>query len=77
MTPEPKKYTSEFTNRYGEAWYFEYNYDTHEGFLRGSDVDWENYAVRNGHAQGLILNEEEIQWLRGAWLKATTPTKPT
>jgi hypothetical protein len=77
MTPEPKKYTSEFTNRHGEAWHFEYNYDTREGLLRGSDVDWKSYGVRNGHAKDLILSKEEIQWLRSAWLEATTATKPT
>jgi hypothetical protein len=74
MMPEPSKYTAEFTNRFGDVWRFEYNHETREGFLLGSDVDWKSYAVRDGQVQELILNKEEIQWLRRAWLAATTPT---
>ncbi|MGD0901227.1 MAG: hypothetical protein ABR915_25645 [Thermoguttaceae bacterium] len=48
-----------------------YDSDTGEGILRGSDVDWEEYPVVGGPAQGLILNEEEIAWLRKTWAEAT------
>ena len=60
----PKPPTSHFTNRYGEEWEFEYDANSGEGVLRGSDVDWQEYCVIGGIAPGLILNEEEIQWLR-------------
>ena len=60
-----------FTNRYGEDWEFTYDSDTGTGILRGSDVDWEEYSVVGGLAQGLILNEEEIAWLRKTWAEAT------
>lgn len=64
-------YSSRFTNRYGEEWEFEYDPLKKEGILRGSDVDWQDYCVIEGRVPGLILNEEEIQWLRKAWAEAT------
>ena len=46
-------------------------------FFSGSDVDWQRYAVIGGLARGVILNEEEIQWLRKAWAEATRqPERP-
>ena len=48
-----------------------YDSGTGEGTLRGSDVDWQEYPVVGGLAQGLILNEEEIVWLRKTWEEAT------
>ncbi|MHB1038544.1 MAG: hypothetical protein ACYC35_29105 [Pirellulales bacterium] len=60
-----------FTNRYGEEWEFVYDSGTGEGILRGSDVDWQEYPVVGGLAPGLILNEEEIAWLRKTWAEAT------
>jgi len=64
-------YSSRFTNRYGEEWEFEYDPLKKEGILRGSDVDWQDYCVIEGRVPELILNEEEIQWLRRAWAEAT------
>jgi hypothetical protein len=71
MMPDPVRYQSWFTNRYGEAWQFEYDDQKQEGILCGSDVDGQRYVVIGGFARGLILNEEEIQWLRKAWAEAT------
>ena len=68
---ETARYLSRFTNRYGEEWQFEYDRARREGILRGSDVDWQSYRVIGGQARGLILNEEEVQWLRKAWSEAT------
>jgi hypothetical protein len=67
----PRIYKSQMKNRYGEAWEFEYDPLTGEGQLRGQDVDCEEYRVINGRVPELILNEEEIQWLRAAWREAT------
>jgi hypothetical protein len=67
-----RRYTSRFTNRYGEEWEFEYEPIQGEGWLRGSDVDWQEYRVIGGVAPGLVLNKEEIEWLRKAWSEATT-----
>ena len=67
-----RHYTSRFTNRYGEEWEFEYDPLKKEGILRGSDVNWQDYRVVEGRVPGLILNEEEMQWLRRAWAEATT-----
>jgi len=64
-------FTSRFANRYGEAWIFQYDRDTGEGILRGEDRDWQECRVVEGRAVGLILNEEEIQWLRASWMDAT------
>ena len=41
-----------------------YDSGTGKGSLLGSDVDWKEYPVVGGLAQGLILNEDEIAWLR-------------
>ena len=62
--------TWRFTNRYGEKWEFVYDPVTGQGILRGSDVDWQDYPVVSGLAQGLILNEDEIAWLRKTWAEA-------
>ena len=69
---DPASYISRFTNRYGEEWQFEFDCSRDEGILSGSDVDGQKYRVIEGRARGLILNEEEIQWLRKAWLEATS-----
>ena len=67
-----RHYSSRFSNRYGEQWEFEYDPLKKEGVLRGSDVDWQEYRVIDGRALGLILNDEEIRWLRKAWADVTT-----
>ena len=64
-------YNSRFTNRFGEEWEFKYDPQKKEGVLRGSDVGWQDYRVVEGRVPGLILNDEEIQWLRNAWAEAT------
>ncbi len=66
----PRLYASRFENRYGEAWEFEYDPVKGEGVLRGADVDWKDYRVVDGQVPGLILNDEEIRWLRTAWEEA-------
>lgn len=75
MNREPPTYTSRFTNQYGEKWEFDYFQSKRQGILRGSDVDWQSYNVVDGHARGLVLNDEEIQWLRRAWAEATIPER--
>ena len=67
----PRNYKSRLTNRFGEAWEFEYDPVKGEGLLRGADVDWKEYRVVDGQVPDLILNDEEIQWLRTAWKEAT------
>ena len=64
-------YSSRFTNRFGEEWEFKYDSLKKEGVLRGSDVGWQDYRVVDGRVPGLILNDEEIQWLRKVWAEAT------
>ena len=69
-------FMSRFTNRYGERWVFVYDPATGEGILRGSDVDWEEYRVIQGKVDWLILNDEEIRWLRRSWAAAIIRTQP-
>ena len=64
-------YTSQFANQYGEQWVFEYDLTKREGVLRGSDVDWQEYRVVEGSVPELVLNDEEVVWLRMAWAAAT------
>jgi hypothetical protein len=70
--PEPANHVWRFVNRYGEQWEFKYDGNLNEGVLRGSDVDWHSYRVIEGRVPGLILNDEEIRWLRQAWSEAIT-----
>ena len=65
-------YSSQFTNQYGEEWKIKYDPLKKEGVLRGSDVGRQDYRVIEGRVPGLILNDEEIQWLRKAWAEATS-----
>ena len=67
----PAHFTSRFANRYGEQWEFEYDPTSGQGVLRGSDVDWQQYRVIAGMVPELILNEEEVLWLRKTWAEAT------
>ena len=69
---ERQNYVATFTNRYGEEWLFEYDYRIREGILKGSDVNWQSYRVIGGRTLGLILNNEELQWLREVWAEATS-----
>jgi hypothetical protein len=71
----PQEPMSRFWNRYGEEWHFRYDSSKREGILSGSDVDWQEYRVVHGRAEGLILNDEEIRWLRKVWFEATGEQK--
>ena len=66
-----KKDTWEYTNEYGEQWIFEYDPTSGEANLKGSDIDWQSHQVINGKANGLILNEGELKWLKETWEKVT------
>ena len=68
--PQPPSW--HFVNRYGEEWEFTYDATRKQGTLRGADVNWQAYPVVGGQASGLILNEEEMQWLREVWREATS-----
>jgi hypothetical protein len=52
------------------VWEFEYDPARQEGVLRGEDVDWQEYPVLDGQVPGLVLNDEELRWLRTAWEEA-------
>jgi len=65
------KFKSEYTSEYGDLWVFEYDYSTNTGIVKGSDVDWESYAVIEGQALWLVLAEDERVWLKSSWEAAT------
>jgi hypothetical protein len=65
------QYREKFHSRYGQAWVFAYSYRTDTAIVEGSDIDWQEYKVVNGQAMDRLMNEEEIQWLRQAWRRAT------
>lgn len=54
-----KPFSSEYVNKYGEEWVFEYHPTSAISLVRGSDVDWTNYPVVEGYALGLILTDDE------------------
>lgn len=66
-----RHYLARFTNRFGEEWEFRYDPLVKEGFLTGSDVDWQTYRVLEGKVPELILSDEEVRWLQKEWAKAT------
>ena len=63
----PRAYESQFKNRYGEEWQFHYCPATGEAAFRGVDVDWRECRVVRCVVPELVLNEEEMTWLRAAW----------
>jgi hypothetical protein len=67
-----KKFKSQYKSKFiGDLWVFEYDYFTDTGIVKGSDVDWENYAVIEGEALWLVLAEDERAWLKSSWEAAT------
>lgn len=82
---EPPVYTNDvagryhgyFENRHGEQWVFEYDRATGHSTLRGGDAGWaETYEVIDGAAVGLVLDEDERQWLRACWSATTGRRQP-
>jgi hypothetical protein len=41
----PQIIRSQYKNRYGEAWEFEYDPSTGEATLRGANVDWQGIVL--------------------------------
>ena len=62
-----RRYLGYFENQYGEQSIFVYDYTLGEGFVFCGDANWEAYAVREGEAVELMLNEVEKSWLRNCW----------
>ena len=61
-------YIGYFANRYGEQWIFTLDRATGVATLRGGDMGWASvHVVRDGRADGLILNPEEAAWLHACW----------
>ncbi len=63
-------YKAEYENVYGETWVFEYDYSTNTATLKGSDVNWQSYPVKNGNVTGLIFTKDEQAWLRSTFALA-------
>lgn len=61
-------YTSYFENRHGEQLIFTYDRNQHTGILYHGDCCWdEPVPVYAGDAPGVILDNDESQWLRLTW----------
>jgi len=73
VTNEPSgTYYGYFENPFREQWVFKYDRASKRGELQGGDAGWENvFQVIDGRAVGLILGEEELQWLLACWHAAT------
>ena len=49
-----------------------YDRVTKKAVLYGGDVEWGNeYQVKDGRVQGLILDQTELNWLNACWRAAT------
>jgi hypothetical protein len=61
---EPNYYRGYFENAHGEQAIFVHNRATNESDLFLGDVGWKRFRVTDRNVEGLILNEEEVLWLR-------------
>jgi hypothetical protein len=70
---DPKRfYVGYFHNGCGEQWVFVYDRKTGRGTLRGGDTGWaQRHRVVKGMVASLVLNAEEMLWLRACWAAAT------
>jgi hypothetical protein len=60
------RYHGYFENRHGDQWVFVYDRAIGQGTLRGGGAGWtERYEVIDGAAVGLVLDDDERQWLGG------------
>ncbi len=68
----PGRYHGYFENSFGEQWVFSYDHSSDAGELRGGDAGWKNvFQVIDGLSVGVILGQEEAQWLMACWRAAT------
>ena len=56
-------YFGYFSNRYGEQFVFEYDYQTKLAALWCGDTGWKSYPVGEDGVKGLLLNKEEQIWV--------------
>ncbi|TYB96403.1 MAG: hypothetical protein FXF54_03190 [Kosmotoga sp.] len=66
-----KKFRSNFRNKYGENWIFEFDYEKKYSYITGDDVDYNKFPVYDGIALDLILNKQETKWLKRVWKEST------
>jgi hypothetical protein len=65
----PNVYFGYFANQHGEQAIYLYDYSAREATVRMGDAGWDGvYRVVDGRAEGLMLNEAELTWLRACWL---------
>ena len=66
------QYLGYFENRYGEQMIFVFDQESDTGQLYAGDAGWETpYEVMDGVARGLVMEPEEVLWLRACWAAAT------
>ena len=66
-------YIGYFENTYGDQWIFTFDRTTRCAEVRGGDVGWNTvFVVENGRVPDLMLNSEELAWLRACWKTAVT-----
>jgi len=61
------KYKSNFTNKDGEDWVFEFDLSTNIAKVMGVDVGWAEYPVIEGYAINLVLDCNERAWIENSW----------
>lgn len=74
MTHTPKAYRAQRTDKFGDAWVYEYDPNLDQeprGTVSSSDMDWKEYPVIRGFTFGLELSDEDVAWLWASWREAT------
>lgn len=66
---EPSAYYGYSENEHGEQAVYVYDYKSSEATLRLGDAGWDRaHRVVDGRAEGVMLSESEMFWLRACWL---------
>jgi hypothetical protein len=66
-----KKFRSNSRNAHGVKWILEFDYDKKYSFITGDDSDYQKIPVYDGIALDLILDNQELDWLKKVWKDAT------
>ena len=70
---KPNQYRGYFENVHGEQTIFIFDREIAQATLYVGDADWEtSWEVCDGSVPGLIMDRQELMWLRACWEAATT-----
>lgn len=63
------KFERAYTSNAGSAWRFYYDSKIGRACVAGDDIGLDVYPVYDGMAKGLVLEQDEREWLANGWLE--------